>query len=654
MSSAKAAGDQEFMALQSALAGQYSLEREIGRGGMGIVYLAREVQLDRLVAVKVLPPVMGSRPELRERFMREARTAARLSHPNIVPIFRVDAVGDFVFFVMAYIEGETLNQRIRSRGPLPPHIASRVVQEIAWAVAYAHARGVIHRDIKADNILIERESGRALVTDFGIAQVTESHALTEAGQVMGTAHYMSPEQASGEPLDGRSDIYSLGVVAHFALTGQLPFDAPTVQAVLAKHLTQIPAPVSTVAPAVPRALGQAIDRCLAKLPSDRPASGEALAGLIAESAPAKAELPVPLRVWLTRSDPVKPLYVAWSGFFLFFSTMVLLANLFGERASTPSLLIPLLLASLPLLPLGTFRVIQTRRVLGAGYGLDDMRLALEQHVATQREEVAFEDRRPSVGGRILRGISYASLGTAGLVTGMIALPVLPVPAEFALGALGVSAVVGALTAVLGLTYPGRRVRRPVPGEWRLRFWRMRAGEWVTRLAGVRLRREHATHLQRATEVAIGMAAADLYTALPRGVQRQLPEIPGTLRKLEAEAQRMRRKVEELSSRIGEMEVQQRAGGYGESARFGADNAAVASRREEVAAELAAARDAAGKRLSAVVAALENIRLDLLRLQAGGGTGSLTALIESARSIGGEVDDAIRAREEVDRALSTGR
>src|SRR5690242_12039771 len=133
--------DLDFIALQEALAGQYSLERELGRGGMGVVYLAREVQLDRPVAIKVLPPALAAREELRERFLREARTAAKLSHPNIVPIFRVDEIGGFVFFAMAFIEGETLGQRVRARGPLPPPDASRMIQEIAWALAYAHARG---------------------------------------------------------------------------------------------------------------------------------------------------------------------------------------------------------------------------------------------------------------------------------------------------------------------------------------------------------------------------------------------------------------------------------------------------------------------------------------------------------------------------------
>src|SRR5215208_3288009 len=195
-----AAPDTLFLDFQRALAGQYSIERELGRGGMGVVYLAREVRLDRPVAIKVLPPALAARGDLRERFLREARTAARLSHPNVVPIFDVDEAGAFVYFAMAYVDGETLGERVRARGPLPAHEAARVLREAAWALAYAHARGIVHRDVKPDNIMLERGSGRVLVMDFGIAQVAADGAVTGEGLVMGTAQFMSPEQAAGEPL----------------------------------------------------------------------------------------------------------------------------------------------------------------------------------------------------------------------------------------------------------------------------------------------------------------------------------------------------------------------------------------------------------------------------------------------------------------------
>src|SRR5579872_5699960 len=228
--------DGEFLALQTALAGEYSLERELGRGGMGVVYLAREVQLNRLVAIKVLPGALAERPELRERFLREARLAASLSHPNIVPIHRVSEAAGFVFFVMAYVDGETLGERLRSAGPLSPAAATRMLREVAWALAYAHGRGVIHRDVKPDNVLLEKSTGRALVTDFGIALATDDDATP--GRVMGTAQFMSPEQATGSAVDGRSDLYSLGVVGYLAVSGRLPFDAESLAVLLAKQVSE--------------------------------------------------------------------------------------------------------------------------------------------------------------------------------------------------------------------------------------------------------------------------------------------------------------------------------------------------------------------------------------------------------------------------------
>ena len=229
----------DALELQAALAGEYSLQRELGRGGMGVVYLARDVQLDRDVAIKVLPSHVARTDSARERFVREARTAAGLSHPHIVPIHRVGEAGGFVFFVMSYVEGETLGERLRAHGPLPPSDATRILREVAWALAYAHGRGIVHRDVKPDNILLEAGTGRALVTDFGIAHVdTQDRPVTDPGKIMGTAHFMSPEQAANEPIDGRSDLYALGVVGYLATSGRLPFEAASLPALLVRQATE--------------------------------------------------------------------------------------------------------------------------------------------------------------------------------------------------------------------------------------------------------------------------------------------------------------------------------------------------------------------------------------------------------------------------------
>lgn len=267
----------ELAAFRAALRGQYDIQRELGRGGMGIVLLGRDERLDRAVAIKVLPPRLAADPDTRERFLREARMAAQLSHPNVVPVYRADEVGDFAFFAMGYVDGETLGDRIRDRGTLTTAEAVRILREVAWALAYAHARGIVHRDIKPENILLERASGRAVVTDFGIARADFNPALTQDGLVLGTVHYMSPEQAAGEPLDGRSDLYALGCIGFLALGGRLPFDGTTAQGVLVAHATKAPPSLRSVAPEVEPALADVIDRLLSKRPDERFPTGEALA-----------------------------------------------------------------------------------------------------------------------------------------------------------------------------------------------------------------------------------------------------------------------------------------------------------------------------------------------------------------------------------------
>src|ERR671914_2694205 len=254
-----------------AIGTQYDIGDEIGRGSMGVIYRATDLRLHRTVAIKVLPPDLAFRPETRERFLREAEMAAQLSHPNIVPIFSVDEESGLVYFVMAYLDGESVGERIE-REPRPPlDLVRRVLRDVADALDYAHRRGVIHRDIKPDNILLDRHGARPVVTDFGIARAGETQSrLTVTGVAVGTPAYMSPEQAMGErELDGRSDIYSLGVVGYRMLAGELPFRASSSAAMMLKHLSEHPLPLAGQRPDAPPALVAAVEHALAKKPEDR-------------------------------------------------------------------------------------------------------------------------------------------------------------------------------------------------------------------------------------------------------------------------------------------------------------------------------------------------------------------------------------------------
>jgi eukaryotic-like serine/threonine-protein kinase len=282
--------------VERSLTSSYELDREIGRGGMGIVYLARDRRLKRQVAIKLLPPELAFRSEIRTRFLREAETAAQLSHPNIVPIYSVDERDGLVYFVMAYVNGDTVASRLHARGPMPPDEVRNIMIQTANALAYAHERGVVHRDIKPDNILIDHEDERVMVTDFGIARAVTEGAdarLTATGMAIGTPAYMSPEQSMGErEIDGRSDLYSLGIVAYQMLSGELPFTAQSTPALLVKHISERPPPVDERCPDAPRDLTRAIMLLLEKEPANRFPSAEALSTALAtRNVPALPDVP---------------------------------------------------------------------------------------------------------------------------------------------------------------------------------------------------------------------------------------------------------------------------------------------------------------------------------------------------------------------------
>ena len=286
--------------LVAAVGDHYLIEEELGRGGMAAVFRALDVRLNRHVAIKLLPPELAFNPAVRSRFLREAQMAAQLSHPNIVPIYTVDEREGLVYFVMALVDGESLAGRLARSGPMPLDQVRTVAGDVADALDHAHRQGVVHRDIKPDNILLDRATGRPMVTDFGIARAAaEESRLTVTGMAVGTPAYMSPEQAMGErDVDGRSDIYSLGIVAYQMIAGETPFRATNTPAMLMKHVSEPPTPLRSRRPDVPASLASAVERALAKRPEDRWHSAAEMRDALLERTMA--------RVYPTPPPPIEP------------------------------------------------------------------------------------------------------------------------------------------------------------------------------------------------------------------------------------------------------------------------------------------------------------------------------------------------------------
>src|SRR3989475_7163952 len=278
--------------LQRALADRYTLERELGRGGMATVYLAQDRKHHRRVAIKVLAPELAAAlgPE---RFLREIEIAAGLTHPHILPLYDSGAAAGLLYYVMPYVEGETLRDRLKREGQLPLEDVLRITREVADALSYAHDHDVVHRDIKPENILFE--AGHAVVSDFGIARAITAAiggSLTATGIAIGTPAYMSPEQATGSSrLDGRSDIYGLGCVLYEMLAGEPPYTGPTAQVVMAKRLADPVPSVRRLREGVPPAIDAAVSRALAKAAVDRFATAALFADALA--APPPVPTPVP-------------------------------------------------------------------------------------------------------------------------------------------------------------------------------------------------------------------------------------------------------------------------------------------------------------------------------------------------------------------------
>ncbi|MHB1864149.1 MAG: serine/threonine-protein kinase [Gemmatimonadaceae bacterium] len=623
MSTPGSPADPLFVAFQIALAGRYSIDHELGRGGMGIVYLAREVHLDRPVAIKLLPPDKASDPALRDRFLREARLAAKLSHPNIIPIHAVDDSGGFVFYVMAYVDGETLAERVRTRGPLSTSDAARIMRDAAWALAHAHSHGLVHRDVKPDNILLESGTGRVLVADFGIAAVGADAA---GDGISGTPEFMSPEQALGQELDGRSDLYGLGATTFYALTGRLPFEGKTPTEVLARQVTE-PAPaVLSMGIPVSRKVAALVDRCLAKDPDQRPASAEALAEQLGVAIEQRKELPVALRAFAKDGGRLNGGGTILFPFALLGAT-ISISSLFGPIPAYATFAV--VGFSVPV----AYMVNSARRLLQLGFAQADLAPAFTAEIEQVREERAAQYGRTLARyERPFRVVAKTCgpvfgvcfLGVVGSALRLFDQPTWALDLFLISGTGAFFSTMGYLTAL--------QQREDVDGSFWKGVWSGRIGRTVfsvaRRFAGRQRVATVMTH--RATELALGMAAENLFGTLPRETRESLRDLPPILRRLQEDAQLLRAQYNELQEALADAPAGGTADAY---------------------ADVRATRDAIHLKLTDAVGALETIRLNLLRLHAGSATvDGLTTHLHIAAEVSREVERLLAARDEVERGL----
>ncbi|MGH7593662.1 MAG: protein kinase domain-containing protein, partial [Gemmatimonadales bacterium] len=576
----------------------------------------RDVRLDRSVALKLLPPERALRPDLRERFLHEARMAARLAHPNIVPIHAVEEAGEFVFYAMRYVEGETLGARLRRVGYLAPAVAARILRDTAYALAYAHAQRVIHRDIKPDNILLEADGDRAVVTDFGLAELAD-RGNAASGRIVGTPEYLAPEQAGGLAVDARSDLYALGAVGFHCIAGRPPFSGD-VQQLLEQHRTCPAPPLLDVVPGVSPTLAAAVDRALAKNPNQRFESAEAFAEAVGTSLVPSGELPVPVRIWVERGRELKGIYVIWSCFFYGMGTLAVVGSLLSGSWAWQSVVVVFLCAAATIAPWiahGLWRLSETRKAIEAGVTLDDLRHGAELAVERREEELRYEASRAIHPlARMARWGTYVAFAVAiaCLFGGVFANPDGHRSRMFfQLFGLSTMATVGG--ALFGLVFPGRSLNtRDAAARLRRWFWNSALGDAMARIASMGLRRtsKRAWGIWRPTEEALGGVTGTLFAALPESERAALADLPSVVARLEGEATRARQEL---------------------------------------------ARDANSiwaTRLERSVAAIETLRLGLLRMTTGhAGAGSLTADLDAARELSERIGYLVAGADEVNDLLA---
>jgi len=623
--------------LGHTLGSAFTLEGEIGRGGMGVVYRARDERLKRRVAIKVLPPELAFQKDIRARFTREAETAARLSHPHIVPIYTVGEGNSLVYFVMGYVDGESLGGRLKRRGTLPVEEVRRIMKEVADALSAAHALGVIHRDIKPDNILLEGTRGRVMVTDFGIAKAMSSSSggtLTSAGVAIGTPQYMSPEQAAGEKeIDGRSDLYSLGIVTYQMLTGKLPFNAPTVAGVLMKQITEMPKPVSEVRPDCPEDLALSVERCLEKDPENRWPSADALRRAL-ESRTVTGYRPT----GLTRGT-ARPLRSSRAP---------------GTRGS----------AGQPGGGMGALPPLAPRRG-----GADDWRGRLDRHMdrASRRMDRVNQQTPlpvPDTGEpRIVQRLRADFTRWAAVCGGLFLVDVttgsgLP---SWSLGVAGIWAGFGLFPKYMklwqaGYTWRDVLNRPPAPDAVVIPGARTSRAQLLAPPKADEYGRHLGVIMQAHTDRGAILKLLDRMTPAERAM---LPEeVPGTVDSLFQRATELAKALHAMDSsmdlqavdRIEErMRTLEREPDDEERAR----RVNLLARQRKTLEDLRGRREQLASQLESCILAMQNVRFDLLRLRSSDATaalGDLSTATRQARALSRDVDNAIEAASEIRAAL----
>ncbi len=589
------ADDDVFPLLQSAVAGRFSIERELGRGGMGIVFLAHDVLLERPVAIKLLAPALAASPVMRARFVSEARLAAQCFHPHIVPIHEVGESGNLAWFVMAYVPGETLSRHIQRAGPLEPDRVQQIAREIGWALAYAHERGVVHRDIKPENILLEEGTGRALLSDFGIAfDLREQEQPGSRSAVAGTARYMAPEQALGQALDGRADLYALAVTLYVAASGRYP--EPATRCNL---------------PGLPPALAAAVDRCLAASAADRLPDARSFVRLI-EPKPAAEPMPAPLQDLQNSYRSVGSM-IWWTAALAAAGIALIASETPGSLGAAFNWIIARLFVSLALgaTALKSVDLLRAARAavrLGASTGqLEDALLGnntphLEWPSAggqTRNRRHADGLPKPLKKFQALSAIVAGSALAASIGSFVHWLPYLSDPILSSLQ------IVALFSSPILMRYGFTTLWHGSPGGRSLsKSLAQKTAHALGRLFKARKQASRRTLWRGSgtTEMRLGQMAEDILARLPASVREQLPDLARAAKQLRERASQLRQRESELAALSG-----------------------VDRQHELIRTEL-----------SSTIAALETLRLDLLRLESSvtlpGMTDPLLALDDLRRHV----------------------